>query len=220
MYYICGLWPPDNTSCTFITWYQSPGLGLIFSDAQLVRDSGRRLPTPAAAANLWFWPPLGAFSILWCAVWWLPRLVIYSRARSQQEAAPVPPLPDLLEAEIDRPPRWLRSIAPPPAGGCPWSRPDLRWRLPLVMPLPSGGDRPPPVEAAPGCAPISAGGCSWSDPRLRFFHLQQEAAPVSARSPNRRPLSVVLRPSSSCQVPETGFHRDFDLVDRLTPECE
>jgi hypothetical protein len=23
----CGLWPPDNTSCLFLTWYQSPGLG-------------------------------------------------------------------------------------------------------------------------------------------------------------------------------------------------
>jgi hypothetical protein len=47
-----GLWPPDNTSCTFITWYQSPGLGLIFSDAQLVRHSSRRPSTPAAAAFL------------------------------------------------------------------------------------------------------------------------------------------------------------------------
>jgi hypothetical protein len=27
MYYICGLWPPDNVGCLFITWYQSPGLG-------------------------------------------------------------------------------------------------------------------------------------------------------------------------------------------------
>jgi hypothetical protein len=27
MYYICGLWPPDNVSCLFLTWYQSPGLG-------------------------------------------------------------------------------------------------------------------------------------------------------------------------------------------------
>jgi hypothetical protein len=23
MYYICGLWPPDNVSCIFLTWYQS-----------------------------------------------------------------------------------------------------------------------------------------------------------------------------------------------------
>jgi hypothetical protein len=49
-----GLWPPDNTSCTFITWYQSLGLGLIFLDALLVRDFSTFLP--AAAANLWFWP--------------------------------------------------------------------------------------------------------------------------------------------------------------------
>jgi hypothetical protein len=27
MYYICGLWPPDNVSCIFLTWYQSPVLG-------------------------------------------------------------------------------------------------------------------------------------------------------------------------------------------------
>jgi hypothetical protein len=46
----CDLWPPDNTSCTFITWYQSLGLGLIFSDAQLVRNSGRRPSTPGVAA--------------------------------------------------------------------------------------------------------------------------------------------------------------------------
>jgi hypothetical protein len=26
MYYICGLWPPDNVSCLFPTWYQSIGL--------------------------------------------------------------------------------------------------------------------------------------------------------------------------------------------------
>jgi hypothetical protein len=25
IYYICGLWPPDNVSCLFLTWYQSPG---------------------------------------------------------------------------------------------------------------------------------------------------------------------------------------------------
>jgi hypothetical protein len=48
----CGLWPPDNTSCTFITWYQSPGLGLIFLDAQLVCNSGRRRPVPPVASHL------------------------------------------------------------------------------------------------------------------------------------------------------------------------
>jgi hypothetical protein len=47
----CGLWPPGNTSCTFITWYQSPGLGLIFSDAQLVRDFSTFLDP-----DLGFWP--------------------------------------------------------------------------------------------------------------------------------------------------------------------
>jgi hypothetical protein len=41
----CGLWLPDNTSCTFITRYQSPGLGLIF----WTRNSS---VTPAAAPLL------------------------------------------------------------------------------------------------------------------------------------------------------------------------
>jgi hypothetical protein len=57
----CGLWPPDNTSCTFITWYQSPGLGLIFLDAQLIRDFSTFIdpdlgfwPSPAARVGLLF----------------------------------------------------------------------------------------------------------------------------------------------------------------------
>jgi hypothetical protein len=57
----CGLWPPDNTSCYCLTWYQSPGLGLIFSDAQLVRDffsSFFRPPPPAPAAAAFPLSPL------------------------------------------------------------------------------------------------------------------------------------------------------------------
>jgi hypothetical protein len=35
----CGLWPADNTSCIFLTWYQ--GYRFFFSHAQLVRSSIR-----------------------------------------------------------------------------------------------------------------------------------------------------------------------------------
>jgi hypothetical protein len=52
----CGLWPPDNTSCIFLTWYQSLGLSF-FWHAQLVLDHRRsffprrRPPRPPAAAS-------------------------------------------------------------------------------------------------------------------------------------------------------------------------
>jgi hypothetical protein len=38
MYYICGLWPPDNVSCLFLTWYQSICF-ISLPHAQLVLDS-------------------------------------------------------------------------------------------------------------------------------------------------------------------------------------
>jgi hypothetical protein len=30
IYYICGLWPPDNVSCIFLTWYQSIGFFFLY----------------------------------------------------------------------------------------------------------------------------------------------------------------------------------------------
>jgi hypothetical protein len=49
----CGLWPPDNTSCIFLTWYQSIGFFFSLPHAQLVlnfRSSlfrpDRRRPSP------------------------------------------------------------------------------------------------------------------------------------------------------------------------------
>jgi hypothetical protein len=39
MYYICGLWPPDNVSCIFLTWYQSK----VFFSGRATRPlTGRR----------------------------------------------------------------------------------------------------------------------------------------------------------------------------------
>jgi hypothetical protein len=89
MYYICVIWLPDNVRCTFITWYQSPDLGLIFSDAQLVRDffhfsSGRRPPTPAAAAFPLPWRP---------AVWPHGGFVCLARSRRPRRSASAAPVP-------------------------------------------------------------------------------------------------------------------------------
>jgi hypothetical protein len=51
----CGLWPPDNTSCIFLTWYQSLG-SLFFWHAQLVpfsrpSISPRGVPPPQLVAG-------------------------------------------------------------------------------------------------------------------------------------------------------------------------
>jgi hypothetical protein len=51
MYYICGLWPPDNVSCIFLTWYQS--IRFFFSDAQLVLN----FLDPFFRFLLCRWPP-------------------------------------------------------------------------------------------------------------------------------------------------------------------
>jgi hypothetical protein len=71
----CGLWPPDNTSCIFLTWYQSPGrvppshapatrvyqLPLFFSTVVFFTAVG--LP----------WTSLGGRPSLICPVpWWPP----------------------------------------------------------------------------------------------------------------------------------------------------
>jgi hypothetical protein len=45
IYYICGLWPPDNISCIFMTWYQSPGYGSRMP--QLVPSSSTSTSSPA-----------------------------------------------------------------------------------------------------------------------------------------------------------------------------
>jgi hypothetical protein len=57
MYYICGLWPPDNVSCLFLTWYQSLGF-VSLPHAQLLLDRRRsffpcrRRSSPAAVGLL------------------------------------------------------------------------------------------------------------------------------------------------------------------------
>jgi hypothetical protein len=53
----CGLWPPDNTSCIFLTWYQS--LGLFFfgtrNSCPFLSDiaaAGHRLSPSSASSSL------------------------------------------------------------------------------------------------------------------------------------------------------------------------
>jgi hypothetical protein len=110
----CGIWPPDNISCTFITWYQSPGLGLIFSDAQLVRDFSTFLDS-----DLGFWPspasrplsPPSSAHLLAIVLSVLPT----DAAPDSPPALPTP-LEDLRDLDLSRrPPRsFFRARTPLP----------------------------------------------------------------------------------------------------------
>jgi hypothetical protein len=67
----CGLWPPDNTSCIFLTWYQSPARIPRLTHLQLVRINFHFFPpsssspplvsrgSPLVAARRWSAPSPG-----------------------------------------------------------------------------------------------------------------------------------------------------------------
>jgi hypothetical protein len=118
MYYICGLWPPDNVGCLFITWYQSPGLGhpphaatrvdpkLSFSSISSGRPRLRSSLSPAVL------PHPGAFS--------RPR-----EARDPATSGP-PSLMDRLPLDFSRQDHCLQGIgpaAPDRSGSRPWTSP-------------------------------------------------------------------------------------------------
>jgi hypothetical protein len=155
----CGLWPPDNTSCTFITWYQSPGLGLIFSDAQLVRNSGRRRPVPPVASRL-----RGAL----CSPPRSPRLLVCRRRFDRIRPARIGlQLSCIGRVDLRRPPRPRLDLPSeaPLGSACSWRQlhrprgsPATTGRSPApdLLGLPIGPARPPrprsarpPVPGAP-----------------------------------------------------------------------
>jgi hypothetical protein len=144
----CGLWPSDNTSCIFLTWYQSLGLSFFFWHAQLVPFSLRyscRRPPFVAVFGL---PVLLVLD-------WLGRSLPCPRLDHVPAARPRPPVdptsrakqeanPALPEIEPSRPPcprssraacpardraslprslLTLRSLLPPPRDPARRSRP-------------------------------------------------------------------------------------------------
>jgi hypothetical protein len=163
----CGLWLSDNTSCIFITWYQSPGLGLIFLDAQLVRGFSTFLP--AAAANLWFRPrrPL----------WESAPLAVLGRPFGFDPPGigwRMPPhQPDLQQEAVS-------------SGGC------LVGRLWIpVSPSPHQLPRPH-VSGSPTASTCSICACSaCSSPRDPVARTRSRSVPADARS---RPPAWIGRP--------------------------
>jgi hypothetical protein len=99
--YICGLWPPDNASCLFITWYQSPGLGHPHAATRALYESCfffdlvRPPPSPATLVSVGLDLPA-------------PCLRPYTRES-------VPQVPPVV---------WLRSASRPSSGSRP-ARPAL-----------------------------------------------------------------------------------------------
>jgi hypothetical protein len=128
----CGLWPPDNTSCIFLTWYQSTR----FSSRTARRNSVQNPPSSSL-------PFLSCcFSVRWPPTLPLepPRPVpICSRSRAVRPwSAPDPGAPVLRPRLKEPAPPWIRS-APSPAPAS-----DRHWL-----------DRPPPVDRSRTLDPVA-----------------------------------------------------------------
>jgi hypothetical protein len=70
----CVLWPSDNTSCIFLTWYQSPARVPRLTHLQLVRINFHFFSTVVFFTAVGLpWPSLGGRPSLVCPVpWWPP----------------------------------------------------------------------------------------------------------------------------------------------------
>jgi hypothetical protein len=111
MYYICGLWPPDNVSCLFLTWYQC--YRFFFPHAQLVRSDP--IPPPPFLQP----PPVTFRPGRPC-----PVLAVPATSRSAR------PSRRLLSASRSR---SLRKVVLLPPFLLPWRPRILPWPLPSVL---------------------------------------------------------------------------------------
>jgi hypothetical protein len=139
----CGLWPPGNTTCLFLTWYQSNRLAPLLAAAAAARP-GLLLPRPAAAAASLRFPGSSSPFVVVCP---RPFVVVSAPVRSG----------DLLDASQDRLgsisiDRFCRSIPQIPSPGTGPTRRQASARSGLVLrPLRPRPQLAPPVARPPPC---------------------------------------------------------------------
>jgi hypothetical protein len=142
----CSLWPPGNTTCLFLTWYQSARFRSSPLVAAAAARPGSPPPRPAAAADssscdrYHLQPPPARPGIRWFPFWPCSRLRLVRPPAPVCSAAALVPDPWGSCCRSDRP----RLV---PAGP-----PELGPPGPLPPGLPLGSDRFPGLLLAASCS--------------------------------------------------------------------